>query len=83
MKEKISRHRWWLIGTVVLIAIVYFVFYYYLPYKKAERKCFEYVLYNPERQAYRWKFEFTDEWYKTQKDAMDACINTQKEIFKP
>jgi len=79
MKEKIKKYIW-IIIIVILIAIYYW--HYYLPYKKAYEKCLEYVLYSPERQAYRWKFEFVDEWYKTHEDAMKACINVQKEIYR-
>lgn len=83
MQEKIIKYKWLLIGIAVFMIAGYLIFYYYyLPYKKVESKCLEYVLYDPEKQAYHWKAKFLNEWYKTHKDAMTACINVLKEIFK-
>lgn len=54
----------------------------YLPHRKAYEKCLEYTMFDPVKQAYRWKFEFTDEWFETHEEAMRNCINIQKQIFR-
>lgn len=71
-----------LIIGIVIIILGSFLNNYYSANKKAEEDCLKYVLYSPEKQAYRWKYEELDEWYKTQDDAMKACINVIREIYR-
>jgi len=71
----------WIIIIIILIAIAFYFYNRTKPCKEAYNKCLEYITYDPERKAYRWKFEFVDEWYQTKDEAMEACINKQSEIF--
>lgn len=74
-------NKYILISLAVILVIFLMIFAGEKPCKEANEKCLEYVLFNPEKNAYRWKFEFADEWYQTKEDAMDACLNVQKDIF--
>lgn len=82
MKIMISKRKIILILIIVCILLIGLFFYEYLPYKETKTHCLNYVVYSPERKAYRWKYEDMDEWYKSSKEAMNACINGSEWIYK-
>ena len=69
------------IAGVVILGFFVFIWFKNSTCQEATDKCLEYVIYSPEKKAYRWKFEFTDEWFPTKQEAMENCFPVQKDIF--
>ena len=64
-----------LIITLIIIS-AYLLFSDY----ELKNKCKSFVIYNPENNSWRWKYEFLEEYYPNKKDAIDNCITTFKRL---
>lgn len=49
-------------------------------FQKIDAECIKYVLYDPDKKAYRWKKEFVEEYFKTYEEALQNCRNTYQEM---
>ena len=72
-----------LIMVLILFLIIVgsFIFNKFSHNNEFYKKCIEYTIYDPEKRAYRWKSEFTDEWFKNKEDAMENCITTFENVL--
>lgn len=70
------------IFTIVIVLLILGIYYFFIwePNNKRYEECLKNTLYRPEKQAYTWKFEFVEEYFKTPDEAMRNCMQTLKRV---
>lgn len=67
---------------IIFALIILSVIAYFLWFQEDEvySDCLEWTIYNPEKDAWHWRREFTGEYFETREQAIENCEKSWGEI---